>query len=159
VIHYVPALPRKVLRVEFRIDNNTAQFRSKTDELVTYLIGNRSPGTLSDWLQKQGLVEGIRADSDPVVNGNSGVLAISATLTDKGLANRDEVVAAIFSYLSLLREKGVDKRYFDELARAGSRFPLPVHHPRYGLRGMAGGHHDPRAGGAHAGCGQYCRPV
>lgn len=116
VIHYVPALPRKVLRVEFRIDNNTAQFRSKTDELVTYLIGNRSPGTLSDWLQKQGLVEGIRADSDPVVNGNSGVLAISATLTDKGLAHRDDVVAAIFSYLSLLRDKGVDKRYFDELA-------------------------------------------
>lgn len=116
VIHYVPSLPRKVLRVEFRIDNNTAQFRSKTDELVTYLIGNRSPGTLSDWLQKQGLVEGIRADSDPVVNGNSGVLAISATLTDKGLAHRDDVVAAIFSYLSLLRDKVVDKRYFDELA-------------------------------------------
>ncbi|MEG1210334.1 MAG: pitrilysin [Leclercia sp.] len=116
IIHYVPAMPRKVLRVEFRIDNNTAQFRSKTDELVNYLIGNRSPDTLSDWLQKQGLVEGIRADSDPIVNGNSGVLAISATLTDKGLAHRDEVVAAIFSYLQLLREKGVDKRYFDELA-------------------------------------------
>lgn len=116
IIHYVPAMPRKVLRVEFRIDNNTAQFRSKTDELVSYLIGNRSPDTLSDWLQNQGLVEGIRADSDPIVNGNSGVLAISATLTDKGLAHRDEVVAAIFSYLALLRDKGVDKRYFDELA-------------------------------------------
>ncbi|HDG1707665.1 TPA: pitrilysin [Kluyvera ascorbata] len=116
IIHYVPALPRKVLRVEFRIDNNSAQFRSKTDELITYLIGNRTPGTLSDWLQKQGLVEGIRADSDPVVNGNSGVLAISATLTDKGLAHRDEVVAAIFSYLNTLRQKGVDKSYFDELA-------------------------------------------
>ena len=116
IIHYVPAMPRKVLRVEFRIDDNTAQFRSKTDELVNYLIGNRSADTLSDWLQKQGLAEGIRADSDPVVNGNSGVLAISATLTDKGLAHRDEVVAAIFSYLNLLREKGVDKHYFDELA-------------------------------------------
>lgn len=116
IIHYVPAMPRKVLRVEFRIDNNSDRFRSKTDELVTYLIGNRSPGTLSDWLQKQGLAEGIRADSDPVVNGNSGVLAISATLTDKGLAHRDEVTAAIFSYLDLLRTQGVDKRYFDELA-------------------------------------------
>ncbi len=105
IIHYVPALPRKVLRVEFRIDNNSAKFRSKTDELITYLIGNRSPGTLSDWLQKQGLVEGISANSDPIVNGNSGVLAISASLTDKGLANRDQVVAAIFSYLNLLREK------------------------------------------------------
>ncbi|HFZ1139019.1 TPA: pitrilysin [Klebsiella aerogenes] len=116
VIHYVLAMPRKVLRVEFRIDNNSAQFRSKTDELVTYMIGNRSPGTLSDWLQKQGLAEGIRADSDPAVNGNSGVLAISATLTDKGLAHRDEVTAAIFSYLNLLRTQGIDKRYFDELA-------------------------------------------
>ncbi len=116
VIHYVPAMPRKVLRVEFRIDNNSAQFRSKTDELVTYMIGNRSPGTLSDWLQKQGLAEGIRADSDPAVNGNSGVLAISATLTDKGMAHRDEVTAAIFSYLNLLRTQGIDKRYFDELA-------------------------------------------
>ncbi|MCD0203798.1 pitrilysin [Klebsiella aerogenes] len=116
VIHYVPAMPRKVLRVEFRIDNNSAQFRSKTDELVTYMIGNRSPGTLSDWLQKQGLAEGIRADSDPAVNGNSGVLAISATLTDKGLVHRDEVTAAIFSYLNLLRTQSIDKRYFDELA-------------------------------------------
>lgn len=53
IIHYVPALPRKVLRVEFRIDNNSAKFRSKTDELITYLIGNRSPGTLSDWLQSR----------------------------------------------------------------------------------------------------------
>ncbi|MBI0789142.1 pitrilysin, partial [Escherichia coli] len=44
------------------------------------------------------------------------VLAISASLTDKGLANRDQVVAAIFSYLNLLREKGIDKQYFDELA-------------------------------------------
>lgn len=35
---------------------------------------------------------------------------------DKGLANRDQVVAAIFSYLNLLREKGIDKQYFDELA-------------------------------------------
>ncbi|MDU7283531.1 MAG: pitrilysin, partial [Escherichia coli] len=42
--------------------------------------------------------------------------AISASLTDKGLANRDQVVAAIFSYLNLLREKGIDKQYFDELA-------------------------------------------
>ena len=116
IIHYVPVLPRKVVRVEFRIDNNSDKFRSKTDELIGYLIGNRSPDTLSDWLQKQGLAEGVRADSDPVVNGNSGVMAISVTLTDKGLAQRDKVVAAVFSYLNQMREKGIDKRYFDELA-------------------------------------------
>lgn len=116
LIHYVPAQPRKVVRVEFRIDNNSAQFRSKTDELVAYLIGNRSAGILSDWLQSQGLAEGVQASSDPVVTGNGGVFTISVALTDKGLAQRDEVVAAIFHYLNLLREKDIDRRYFNEMS-------------------------------------------
>ncbi|MCL7680521.1 hypothetical protein M8369_42005, partial [Klebsiella pneumoniae] len=76
--------PLKALRVEFRIDNNSDKFRSKTDELIGYMIGSRSPGTLSDWLQKEGLAESVRADSDPVVAGNSGVMVISVSLTDKG---------------------------------------------------------------------------
>ena len=29
-------------KVEFRIDNNSAAFRSKTDTYISYLIGNRS---------------------------------------------------------------------------------------------------------------------
>lgn len=116
IIHYVPVLPLKMLRVEFRIDNNIDKFRSKTDALIGYLIGSRSDNTLSDWLQKQGLADSISADSDPMADGNSGVFIISVSLTDKGLAHRDEVVVAIFSYLNNLRQNGVDKRYFDELA-------------------------------------------
>ncbi|ELY7390717.1 pitrilysin [Cronobacter universalis] len=115
-IHYVPVQPLKALRVEFRIDNNSDKFRSKTDELIGYMIGSRSPGTLSDWLQKEGLAESVRADSDPVVAGNSGVMVISVSLTDKGLAQRDSVVAAIFRYLQMLRDNGIDKRYFTELS-------------------------------------------
>ena len=115
-IHYVPVMPRKAIRIEFRIENNSDKFRSKTDELIGYMIGNRSKNTLSDWLQQQGLVEGISAASDPMTAGNSGIFSITASLTDKGLANRDEVVAAIFSYINQLKEKGVDKRYFDELS-------------------------------------------
>lgn len=116
IIHYVPVLPQKVLRVEFRINNNSDKFRSKSDELISYLIGNRSADTLSDWLQNQGLAESVRADADPMAGGNGGVFVISVSLTDKGQVQRDRVVAAIFSYLNLLREKGVDRRYFDELA-------------------------------------------
>ncbi len=117
IIHYVPAQPRKLVRIEFRLPDNSAQFRSKTDELISYMIGNRSPNTLSDWLQNQGLADGVRADSDPVIAGNSGVFTISVSLTDKGLANRDRVVAAVFSYLQMLRQNNIDKRYFKELAK------------------------------------------
>lgn len=116
IIHYVPVLPRKALRVEFRIDNNSEKFRSKTDELIGYMIGNRSHNTLSDWLQQQGLADSISASSDPMAAGNSGVFSITVSLTDKGLANRDDVIAAIFSYINTLRTQGIDKRYFDELS-------------------------------------------
>ncbi|MFC3394582.1 pitrilysin [Brenneria rubrifaciens] len=117
MIHYVPAQPRKQLRIEFRVDNNSQAFRSKTDTYISYLIGNRSRNTLSDWLQKEGLVESIGAGADPVIDRNGGVFAISASLTEKGLAQRDKVIAAIFSYLQQIRREGVQQRYFDEIAR------------------------------------------
>lgn len=116
IIHYVPAQPRKQLKIEFRIANNSDRFRSKTDTLISYLISNRSKNTLTDWLQKQGLADGVNAGADPMTERNSGVFAITASLTDKGLAQRDQVVAAIFSYINLLRQQGDDKRYFDEVS-------------------------------------------
>ncbi len=116
IIHYVPAEPRKQLRLEFAIDNNSAAFRSKTDTYISYLIGNRSTNTLSDWLQKQGLADGISAGADPMLERNQGIFAISVSLTDKGMANKDQVIAAIFNYLSLIRSQGVKKEYFDEIA-------------------------------------------
>ncbi|NNS09181.1 pitrilysin [Erwinia sp. JH02] len=116
IIHYVPAQPRKQLKIEFRIDNNSDKFRSKTDTLIGYLIGNRSKNTLSDWLQNQGLADSISAGADPMIDRNGGVFSIAISLTDKGQANRDEVIAAVFSYLKTLRTQGIDKRYFDEVS-------------------------------------------
>ncbi|AJJ62666.1 pitrilysin [Yersinia aldovae] len=116
IIHYVPAQPRKQLKIDFRIANNSAEFRSKTDTYISYLIGNRSKDTLSDWLQKQGLADAINAGADPMVDRNGGVFSISVSLTDKGLAKRDVVVAAIFDYINMLQKEGIKKSYFDEIA-------------------------------------------
>ncbi|WP_379060251.1 pitrilysin [Pectobacterium brasiliense] len=116
MIHYVPAQPRKQLRIEFRVSDISQEFRSKTDTYISYLLGNRSQNTLSDWLQKEGLVESIGAGSSPIIDRNGGMFAISASLTDKGLAQRDEVIAAIFRYLQQIRTEGIQQRYFDEIA-------------------------------------------
>ncbi|QTL39453.1 pitrilysin [Xenorhabdus budapestensis] len=117
IIHYVPSKPYKSLQLEFRIADNSADFRSKTDAYIGYLIGNRSENTLSDWLLKQGLAEGISASASPKTDGNSGSFGIYVTLTDKGLEQRDQVIAAIFSYINLLKQKGIQKSYFDEMAK------------------------------------------
>ncbi|OTA19850.1 zinc protease [Xenorhabdus beddingii] len=117
IIHYVPAQPHKSLHLEFSIADNSAEFRSKTDQYIGYLIGNNSQNTLSDWLQKQGLIENISASADPKVDGNSGTFSIYVSLTDKGLKQRDQVIAAIFSYINLLKQQGIQKSYFDEMAK------------------------------------------
>ncbi|MBD2795870.1 pitrilysin [Xenorhabdus sp. 18] len=116
IIHYVPAQPHKTLRLEFSIADNSADFRSKTDAYVGYLIGsNNSQNTLAGWLLKQGLIESIDASANPKTDGNSGTFDIYVSLTDKGLEQRDQVIAAIFSYINLLKQQGINKRYFDEM--------------------------------------------
>ncbi|MEQ1964302.1 pitrilysin [Xenorhabdus khoisanae] len=117
IIHYVPAQPHKALRLEFSIADNSADFRSKTDGYVGYLIGNRSQNTLSDWLLKEGLIESIDAGASPKTDGNSGTFEIYVSLTDKGLEHRDQVIAAIFSYINLLKQQGINKSYFDEMTK------------------------------------------
>ncbi|MEY0302086.1 pitrilysin [Providencia manganoxydans] len=116
VIHYVPAQPQKAIQLEFSIKNNMADFRSKSDEYIGYLIGNRSPGTLADWLVSEGLAEGISASAMSNADRNYGTFSIYITLTDKGLAERDEIIAAVFAYIDLLKKEGVTKSYFDEIA-------------------------------------------
>ncbi len=127
ILHYQPVQPQKMLRIEFPIANNSQAFRSKTDTYVSYLIGNRSTGTLADWLQKEGLSDAIDAGADPIVDGNGGVFAIAATLSDKGFEQRDEVVAAIFSYLNTLRQRGIQQQYFNEISKVLDQdFRYPV---------------------------------
>lgn len=117
IIHYVPAQPQKALQIEFKTPHNVRQFRSKTDNYISYLLNNRSDNTLSNWLQQQGLAESLFASNKPVADGNGSQFTISIALTDKGKQNRDQVIAAVFSYLKLLRTQGIQQRYFDEFAR------------------------------------------
>lgn len=117
IIHYVPAQPQKALQIEFSIKNNMADFRSKSDSYISYLLGNRSPGTLADWLISQGLAEGISASASPNADRNYGSFSIYVTLTDKGLQERDQIIAAIFSYIDLIKNDGINKSYFDEIAK------------------------------------------
>lgn len=116
IIHYVPAQSKKIFQLEFSIANNLTEFRSKSDEFIGYLIGNRSQNTLADWLLKNGLAEEINVNIVPDVSRNNGIFSINILLTDKGLGNRDKIIEAIFSYIDLLEEQGIKSVYFNEIA-------------------------------------------
>lgn len=112
-----PAQPKKLLYLQFPIANNLAAFKDKSDEYIGYLISNRSEGTLFDSLQKQGLIDSIAASASPDRYGNSGQFAITVQLTEQGLVQQDQVIAAIFSYLKLLQTQGITNAYYQELQK------------------------------------------
>ncbi|MGL5267863.1 MAG: insulinase family protein, partial [Plesiomonas shigelloides] len=116
ILHYVPVQPIKALRIDFTIPNDSAAFRNKVNTYIGFMLDNRSPGTLADWLLRQGLADGIQSNADPMLARNAGTFSIYISLTDKGLAHRDEIVASVFRYLRELEQKGIQKSYFDEIA-------------------------------------------
>ncbi|SCB97548.1 pitrilysin [Gilliamella intestini] len=116
-ISMVPAQPKKLLFLQFPIENNLAKFADKTDEYISYLISNSSHNTLSDQLQKQGLIEAISSSINPIRYGNSGIFSINVSLTDDGLAQKDKVIGAIFNYLQLIQKQGISDAYYEELKK------------------------------------------
>lgn len=110
-----PAQAKKVLYLQFPIENNLNQFKQKSDEYIAYMLNSRSEGTLFNQLQTQGLIESISAYPYPNRYGNSGQFSIYITLTDKGLTEKDKIIASVMSYLKLIKTKGIDARYYNEM--------------------------------------------
>ncbi|MCF2949666.1 insulinase family protein [Paraglaciecola aquimarina] len=118
IVHYLPQTDMKQIQLKFVIDNNVDQFAVKPNGYVNYLLANEMPGTLASELRNAGLSEAVYADYDADLYGNTGDLTLYIDLTEEGLNNRDKVMAAALKYLALLREEGVNQKYFKEIQQS-----------------------------------------
>jgi protease-3 len=148
IIHYVPQAEMKQLRMSFVIDNNADQFAVKPNGFVNYILNNEMPGTLASTLRDAGLSEGLYTSYDAAEYGNAGSFTLYIDLTESGLQNRDRVMAAVIKYLDLLRNQGVDKKYFNEIKQALSnsfRFKEKTNDYNYAMQIAADLQHVPTA--------------
>ena len=146
IIHYVPQAEMKQLRMSFVIENNAAQFAVKPNGFVNYILNNEMPGTLASTLRDAGLSEGLYTSYDADEYGNAGSFTLYIDLTETGLQNRDRVMAAVLKYLELLRNKGVDKKYFSEIKQSLSnsfRFKEKTNDYNYAMQIAADLQHVP----------------
>jgi protease III len=114
-IYYRPQKELKQLVLEFPMPDNRHLWRLKPNEYVANLISSEEPGTLAQQLREWNLIERLTAHAEPDFYGSDGVFRININLTARGLRERDRVVAAVFSYLDLLRSQGVDERHYQEM--------------------------------------------
>ncbi|GGF69315.1 insulinase family protein [Alteromonas lipolytica] len=114
-IHYVPNEDVKKLNIDFTIRNNSDEFAYKPNQFLTYLIGSEMPGTPAYQLKAMGLISNLSASASPAMYGNYGSFSINIDLTDAGMQNREAIVAVVMQYIDLIRQQGVDEKYFSEI--------------------------------------------
>lgn len=114
-VHYQPIKELKELYVDFPIKSTQPQWRIKPGEYVHNLLTSEEIGTLGEQLRRQGLVEMVSAQLDSDSYGTDGYLRVRAELTDAGLGKQDEIIAAIFNYVDLIKRDGIKETYYREL--------------------------------------------
>lgn len=146
VVHYIPQTDMKQLRINFVIENNAQQFAVKPNGYVNYLLANEMPGTLASALRDAGLSNAVYSNYDADEYGNAGSFTLYIDLTETGVQNRDEVMGAVLKYLALLREEGVNPRYFKEIKQSLSnsfRFQEKTNDYSYAMKIAADLQHIP----------------
>ncbi len=113
-IYYRPQKDLKQLVIEFPIDNNMDRWRSKPNEYLINLITSEEPGTLGHYLREEGLANVLTAGAQPNFYGPDGVLRINIDATERGMEQRDRVIAATLAYLALIERDGLQEHYYEE---------------------------------------------
>ncbi|MEI5637501.1 MULTISPECIES: insulinase family protein [unclassified Pseudoalteromonas] len=115
LVHYKPNEDVKTLKLDFTIANNAAQFAVKPNYFVTYLLSNEMAGSPAQVLKEQGLISSLTAYATPNHYGNYGTLQVDIQLTDDGMENRELITGTVLNYIDMIKQDGIDKRYFDEI--------------------------------------------
>jgi protease III len=114
-IHYKPLREMKVLYIDFPMVSNKHQWRLKPNEYVHNLLTSEEPGTLGQQMREKGWAKSVSAYFESDAYGPDGYFRVYVELTDDGLKKQDEIIAAVFDYIDLIKEKGLNKNYFNEL--------------------------------------------
>ncbi|MCL1122860.1 insulinase family protein [Shewanella seohaensis] len=112
-INIVPLKEQKRLSISFNFPGIDHYYKRKPLTYISHILGNESKGSLLSYLKEQGLVNNLSAGGG--VNGyNFKDYSIGLQLTDKGVANIDDIVCSCFEYIELIKNQGLeDWRYLE----------------------------------------------
>ena len=108
-----PTMDKRSLSLAFPIPSTKHYYRDKPFHYLSNLIGHEGKGSLFSSLKRDGLVESLSAGTG-IDTGTEATFNLSYRLTKQGLEQWEKVVEKTFSYLNLVKEKGIDPLYFNE---------------------------------------------
>lgn len=114
VVQSQPVSESRRLSLLFPVPDTDAFAGNAPLPYIGHLLGHEGEGSLLQWLKTEGLANGLSA-GEGLGMTESRSFSISVSLTPKGFAERDRVIARIFETLALIETAGLDAWRFDEL--------------------------------------------
>ncbi|WFD35037.1 insulysin [Malassezia cuniculi] len=104
----------RLLDITFPFPEQTYLFQTKPGQLLSYFIGHEGHGSLLSCLKQAGWANMLSAGSTLAAEGFE-LFKISVDLTQQGYEHYEQVIAAVFQYLNLLRETPIEEWMFKEV--------------------------------------------
>ena len=116
LIKRLPIKDLRELTMTFSIPSFIKFYTVKPEMLIAFCVGHEGKGSLLSYLKEQGLATGLSAGGS-YPTPDYGDFMINIQLTQKGLKHYRDVIRYCFSYIHLLREKGIPIYTFKEIKR------------------------------------------
>ena len=138
VIEIKPVQENRVLTLTFPLDQLRGYYRENPLGFIATLLNTEVKNSMQDRLKAKGWIRSLAAAGGMDYGGNS-TFGFVVNLTETGLRHQDEIIAALFDQIALVRESGVEAwRYaeikgvadmnfkFAEDSRAGVGFVIAI---------------------------------
>ncbi|MGJ8581415.1 MAG: insulinase family protein, partial [Psychromonas sp.] len=109
-----PTVDLKLLQVNFLIPSVKDDYMYQPGGYISRLLGSDHKGGLSDYLQNKGLAESVSAGFYGAHSDQYSQFSMTFKLTKKGLTQQDTVLASLFAYIDLIKEKGINQLQYSE---------------------------------------------
>ncbi len=115
----VSVVPLKAIHrlvVSFTLPSEKPHFRERPLFYIAHFVGDEGPGSLHAALRRRGWLTALTASAQ-VLDDEESLFSVEMELTEAGVKQVPELLAALFAYLDLLREEGIQAWRYEELAR------------------------------------------
>ena len=111
-----PVKDLRELTLTFATPSYIEYYKTKPETLIGFCMGHEGEGSLLSFLKNQGLATGLSAGGGNTTS-DYGSFTVNIKLTEKGLEHYRDVIRYCFSYIRLLKEKGIPAYIFNEIQR------------------------------------------
>jgi insulysin len=115
-VYFAPVRREQTLTMQWPVPSQVSRYDSNAASYITRMIESEGPGTLYSQLRARGWVSALNAGLS--VNAHTfGLFAVEATLTPVGVHHADEIIAAVYQLVALIRAGGVEHWRHDEMSK------------------------------------------